>query len=157
MAAPKSEAATKRPPGRPTTYTEARGERICRVLANCTEPLQELCGEHPDFPEDPSTLYDWQATHEAFSQGYARAMRLRARLYMDESREIVDEVDPDEVGGIGSARVQKARLQSHVRHLFAKGLDPQTWGESHKHEVSGPGGEPVSVSFVDLARRAEES
>ena len=55
--------------------------------------------------------------------------------HMAEALRVAEEVDPDASGGIGSARVQKARLLVDLRRAYAANLS-RDWSTKHSHEVT---------------------
>ncbi len=110
--------------GRPTTYTDEVGDRVCAVLASGF-PLRRF-RERDDLP-DPMTLYRWERDHPSFRERFALARRAMADNFAFGGLERLEAVDPD--SEYGSARVSKARdTAGHMRWL-AGGLDRDRWGD----------------------------
>ena len=74
--------------GRPTSYTEELGDKICEGVARKT-PLARLCDENDDLPA-PRTVYKWLRIHKEFVQNYTRAKEDQADYLVEECLEIAD-------------------------------------------------------------------
>ena len=74
--------------GRPTSYTEELGDKICEGVARKT-PLARLCDENEDLPA-PRTVYKWLRIHKEFVQNYTRAKEDQADYLVEECLEIAD-------------------------------------------------------------------
>jgi hypothetical protein len=66
-------------------YSEARGEAICRRLAN-GESLIAICRD-ADMPSY-GCVYDWLKRHDDFAEAYVQARQVQADYFFDEAREV---------------------------------------------------------------------
>lgn len=83
--------------GRPSTYTEELGERICEALANSDRGLRHVLDADPDFPE-PETVRKWRLRHASFNAKYADAKQAQLELMAEDIVDIsMDEsLDPND-------------------------------------------------------------
>lgn len=61
--------------GRPTKYTDALADEICRRIAEGEMLMQIVRDEH--MPER-KTVYNWMNEHDGFLHNYARACEMSA-------------------------------------------------------------------------------
>ena len=116
----------KRPIGRPNTYSKGLADRICERIAR-GESLRAVCSDG-DMP-NRSTIHEWLATNQEFSDQYARAREEQADHFAQDIIRIADEVEPE------SAAVAKAKLQIDARKWTAAKLAPKKY--SDKIDLSG--------------------
>lgn len=116
--------AEKKKTGRPSSYTEEMGLRICEHITQGNAFTWEKLREE-GLPS-PSTIFRWLEDNEAFRQRYARAREIQATIYADEILTIADTCeDPN-----------KARLQVDARKWHASKTAPKVWGDLQRVEVN---------------------
>lgn len=142
--------------GRPTKYTEAKAEEICRRIS-AGESLREVCRSQ-GMPS-AGTVRGWVVEdRESFSERYARACEQRAWLWAEELLDIVDDSSNDYIErrrqdgssyeDFNSEAVQRSRLRADTRKWLLSKLLPKQFGERHKHEHTGADGEPLRIQIV---------
>jgi hypothetical protein len=110
--------------GRPSSYTEEMGLRICEHIMQGKAFTWEKLREE-GLPS-PSTIFRWLEDNESFRLKYARARELQATIYADEILTIADSCeDPN-----------KARLQVDARKWHASKTAPKVWGDLQRVEVN---------------------
>jgi len=77
----------KRGRGRPSTYTEARGKRICTAIEN-RSTMADACRAEG---VTPGMFLRWVSEHPELRTSYARALNTKLHLLIDELPEIADE------------------------------------------------------------------
>ena len=84
---------TKKPPGRPTKYSQKLAEEICRRLAE-GEPFVSICAEKhmPNF----STIWRWEQSNPEFREMSARALEHGSHYLAHDCLRIADDdsLDP---------------------------------------------------------------
>lgn len=133
---------TKPAQGRPSIYTPAIAEEICRRIAS-GESLRAVCTS--DHMPDESTVRQWVLEdREGFSPQYARACETRAEGWADEIVSIADTAEDP----------QKARLQVDARKWVVSKMLPK-FGD--KMQVSGVIAQfdPTKLSESQLRRIAD--
>lgn len=78
--------------GRPTKYTDALADEICRRIAEGEMLMQIVRDEH--MPER-KTVYNWMNEHDDFLHNYARACEMSADALVEKGLEILDGSSPD--------------------------------------------------------------
>jgi hypothetical protein len=126
--------------GRPTLYTEALAEEICRRIAD-GETLKQVCrDEH--IPAD-STVRLWVLDdRDGFSARYARARDLHLEGMADEITEIAEDGRNDWmeretksgriVTALNEEAVARSRLRIDSRKWLLSKLKPERYGDSLK-------------------------
>lgn len=131
--------------GRPTKYSPALAEKICRSISTSSVGLKTLCERDPNLP-DHSTIYDWIARHKEFADFYARAREAQAQILADEITEIADDGRNDwmtlNVGGksvkaVNKEVVQRSQLRVDARKWLLSKLQPKKYGDRLDMNVSG--------------------
>lgn len=129
--------------GRPTKYTEALADEICKRIAEGEMLLQIVRDTH--MPER-KTVYNWMDEHEDFLHNYARACEMSADALVEKGMEILDGSSPD------CAQMDKNRAE--YRKWLA-GKRSARYGERQSVELTGANGGPVESLVVgDEARIA---
>ena len=126
--------------GRPSSYTEAAGERVCQVIEAgvSLRALRRINRRQKGLYPPPATLYRWAEEHDAFRERFARAQRVQAGMYAGDVLDIVDEPLDMRLGGkVASAGVSRVSNRAAYRMKLAAQLDPDRFGERTKHEHSG--------------------
>lgn len=151
------------PRGRPTAYTAALADEICRRLSE-GETLAEICrSEH--IPPRPTVL-DWvRENRDGFSNRYAHARELLLEHWADDLIEIGDNGRNDWMERNGEPafnfeHVQRSRLRSDNRKWLLSRLNPSKYGDRVTTEHTGPGGGPVqqeiTLSPAEAYRRLKD-
>ncbi len=120
--------------GRPTNYTEALGDAICKKVS---EGLSlRLAAGAVGVPHQ--TAHSWCDTHPGFSDKLARARADRAERYVGK----IEEAD--------------ARDVPRWQWLLER-LEPRDYGNKAelRQEISGPGGAPIVVQVSESATPEE--
>lgn len=118
---------------RPGEYSAEVVNTICARIAEGNS-LRKICAAD-DMP-GLSTVFKWLNEHPEFVEQYARAREQQAEHFADELVEIADDLTGD---------AQRDRLRVDTRKWVASKLKPKKFGETTKHEHSGPNGSPVTV------------
>lgn len=148
--------APKRKIGRPSKYSKAMAERICRRLyedpasgEGLPHSLRTICKD-PKMP-DLSTVCRWLSDERKpeFRLQYAQARELRKWALVDRleklSREAIDKAVGAPGTGEAGARVQAVKLEiDAIKWILSKEY-ARDYGALQKHEVSGPDGGPVQT------------
>lgn len=119
--------------GRPTTYTEEMGNRICDKLTEGVS-LRRLCMQE-DFPA-ASTVYVWLDRFPEFAEKYTRAREAATEDMLEEIFEIADNPEID---------VQDKRVRIDTRKWAMGKLKPKKYGDKQTVEVGNKDGETLKV------------
>lgn len=156
----------KLPHGRPSLYSQAIADEICRRIAS-GESLRAVCESHKDdakWPDD-STVRGWfLEDREGFSKHYARAQRERAERWAEEITEIADDGSNDwmerfdsegkSIGwSLNGEHVQRSRLRVDTRKWLLSKVLPKVYGD--KVDVEHSGG--VQVLHFNIMESTPES
>lgn len=135
---PRKAVATPKKTGRPSAYTKALAEEICKLVANGWSVIK--ISQQSNMPTQ-STIYKWLSEKSEFSEKYARAREVQADLYADEIVDIADNVMDE------PASVMKARLQIDARKWKASKLAPKKYGDKIQQEITGDLDVSLRVKF----------
>jgi hypothetical protein len=116
--------------GRLSSFTKAKGDRICNLIA-AGKSLRQIAGVDGIPPRQ--TILDWLHAQPAFSCQYARARKDQADLYAEMCIEIASSAKPESV--------QVSRLQVDVLKWTAAKLRPKRWGD--RLELAGDPDAPI--------------
>lgn len=119
--------------GRPSTYTEEMGDRICERLTEGIS-LRKLCKE-PDFPT-ASTVYVWLDRFPSFAERYTRAREAATEDMLEEILEIADSKDLD---------AQEKRVRIDTRKWAMGKLRPIKYGDKQVVDLGNKNNEPLKV------------
>lgn len=116
----------KHPGGRPSNYSKEMAVRICKLIATGNKGLNSLCKEHSDLP-DYSTIFDWIAGNQEFTNLYEKAKQEQAEFLADEILEIADDKTSDTIIRDGmevvdKENIQRSRLRVDARKWIAAKL-----------------------------------
>ena len=113
------------PAGRPSSFTEEVGSRICERLA-AGETLRAICKD-ADMP-DVSTVIAWVAhpDKKEFAKQYARARMAQAQHYFDDLLAIADDDSRD---ATTTASVARDRLRVDTRKWYLSKVLPKIYGD----------------------------
>lgn len=129
--------------GRPTDYTQALAEEICRRMA-LGESLRSICRDE-EMPAE-STVRMWAvADRSGFHAHYARARVSQMEALSEDLLEIADDKTEDP---------QRARLRVDTRKWLMSKIAPKVYGDRTRHELTGANGGPIRTH--DLSRLPDE-
>ena len=113
----------KHPGGRPSHYTEEKGDRICEIISTTSLGLPTICKSFtdPDLPKHASTVRKWRLDHEGFNAKYARAKLAQADILAEECLEISDDSTQE--------TVTMDKLRIDTRKWLASKLLPKQYGD----------------------------
>ena len=126
--------------GRPSTYTEEMGNRICDKLTEGVS-LRKLCMQK-EFPT-ASTVYVWLDRFPDFAERYARAREAATEDMLEEILQIADDdkIDPND-----------KRVRIDTRKWAMGKLKPKKYGDKQTVDVGNKEGETLKVDGnVDTA------
>lgn len=145
--------------GRPTIYTEELANRICELVSSNTCGLDDLCEQNPELPAF-TTIYQWRARKEDFSQKYFAALALKADLLADEIISIADKIpsfhDENGIERIDSGMARKAQSRIAARQWTAMKLQPKRWGDLKQIEDLKNANERVIEELNTLKSRLDK-
>jgi hypothetical protein len=142
--------------GRPSKFTAALADRICKLLA-AGKTLSGICRDD-DMPA-ASTVCGW-ALNAPFSEQYARAREIGYMLMADQIIDISDESEGDTYkdsnGAIRTDQevVGRARLRVDTRKWLLSKCLPKIYGDRQHIEMSGSLG---IGELLDEATRREKN
>lgn len=137
----------KKPTGRPSSYTEELGRRVCELLAS-GKPLTPKVTKENGLP-DPTTIYRWTEDNEAFRMDYTRARQYQAHVYADQIIELADTAEDANL----------ARIQVDTRKWYASKVIPKLYGDRQDIEVNHTVkiAEEHAAALIELSRRKREA
>lgn len=148
--------AKKKPRGRPSKFSQAKADEICRRMAE-GETLRGVCKD--DHMPSAGTVIGWTvgrtAAHKRFSEQYTRAREALMEYWAHEIVEISDTGENDTyVDAKGNDRVnhdviQRSKLRVDTRRWLMSKLAPKKYGDLVRQEISGPDGAPLQTQHVD--------
>ena len=124
--------------GRPSTYTEEMGNRICDKLTEGVS-LRKLCMQK-EFPT-ASTVYVWLDRFPDFAERYARAREAATEDMLEDLLEIADNenIDPND-----------KRVRIDTRKWVMGRLKPKKYGDKQTVDVGNKDGDAFKIdSNVD--------
>jgi hypothetical protein len=124
--------------GRPTDYTEALADEICKAIANSPRGLNHHSKENDHWPHS-STIRRWLRENDSFRDKYAQAKEDQADLMAEETvdvayndkkdwKVIIDD-DGNEKTVFVSEAVARSRLKVDALKWHASKLAPKKYGE----------------------------
>jgi hypothetical protein len=129
--------------GRPSTYTDEMGDKICDLLTQGMS-LRKIC-ESDDFP-NASTVYVWLDRFPSFAERYTRAREAATEDMLEDILSIAD--DPQ-------IEVQDKRVRIDTRKWAMGKLKPKKYGDKQQVEVGNKDGEALEIkSTADNAALA---
>lgn len=119
-----------RPRGRPSTYTEEIGLKLCERIAN-GENVKAVCRDS-DMP-DWTTLMRWRLRFPEFATRYARAREASAEALEMEALEIAETATDKDTAAAVRVRVDAMKWAAAKRH-------PRMYGDridvNHEGKIS---------------------
>lgn len=142
---------------RPCEYDEAIFTELLTRLAS-GETLLAICNSEDRFP-DPSTIRRWVVNDlNGCSARYTRAREEQVHAMIDETISISDDSRRDtvtrrtasgeEYEAPDNEWINRSRLRVDTRKWLASKIVPKIYGDKTAHEVSGPDGSPLTVSWL---------
>lgn len=119
--------------GRPSTYTEEMGDRICDLLTE-GRSLRKICMSD-EFPA-ASTVYVWLDRFPSFAEKYTRAREAATEDMLEDILEIADNTELD---------AQDKRVRIDTRKWVMGRLKPKKYGDKQQVEVGNKEGETLKV------------
>ncbi len=113
-----------KPTGRPSSYTEETGKRICEFLINGNAITPEKLQEE-GLPS-VTTIFRWLMRHEGFRKDYAHAREIQAHIYADQTITIADT----------ATDAALARVQIDARKWHASHTNPKVWGDTQRVDIN---------------------
>ena len=149
--------ATKKPVGRPSTYTPELTDKICALLAEgkSVRYIADLDG----MPVS-STIFEWLRKIPEFTEQYEKAKEESADALVAEMLDIASEMpmiyEANAEGQmvatkLDSAGVARNRLRVDVIKWQASKLKPKKYSEKSVLEHTGKDGEAILVDHVNIA------
>ena len=151
----------KRPPGRQSLYTIAKGDQLCKLhsegltLTACCEKLGISRG----------TLYLWRKAHDDFNERLARARDIYCDVIADECLRIADNLEIGEIYEEGENdrgtftkrqrrdMIEHRKLQVETRLKLLAKWSPEKYGDQKKVALTGENGGAIKIeSSVDLTQ-----
>jgi hypothetical protein len=126
--------------GRPSTYTDEMGNRICDLLTE-GKSLRKICMSDK-FPH-ASTVYVWLDRFPDFADKYVRAREAATEDMLEDILEIADQkgLDP-----------QEKRVRIDTRKWVMGRLKPKKYGDKQQLSIGNREGEALKVEGgVDTA------
>lgn len=142
-AAKKAPKADKKPPGRPSKFTEVLAREICERLSK-GEPLAWICRDEK-MPA-VRTVSDWKEAHPEFSAAFARARDEGFDAIAAECLQIADATEHDTVmvgqgeherEAANTEWISRSKLRVETRLKLLAKWDPKRYGERIHNEHSG--------------------
>lgn len=138
-----------KPPGRPSTFTQAVADAICERLAK-GEPLAQICRDE-DMPA-VRTVSDWKAAHEAFAADFAHAREEGYDQIAADCLDIADETGKDTIYGDNGARadtewISRSKLRIETRLKLLAKWDPKRYGDKMDVNHGGQGDNPINMNW----------
>ena len=127
--------------GRPTKYTSAIADEICERIAN-GETLRAI--EALSHMPTKTTILKWRLDdHSGFSDRYARARESSAHTMENRALDYCDRLESAK----SLTEVQGLKESAQILRWAAGLRAPKTHGDLQKHEHSGSGGAPLTVTI----------
>lgn len=129
--------------GRPSTYTDEMGDKICDLLTQGMS-LRKIC-QSDEFP-NASTVYVWLDRFPSFAERYVRAREAATEDMLEDILAIAD--DP-------KIEVQDKRVRIDTRKWAMGKLKPKKYGEKQIVDIGNKDGEALEIkSTADNAALA---
>lgn len=157
---PRAAKPPKKPHGRPSAYTPAIAEEICRRIA-AGESLRSICkDEH--LPHE-ATVRGWALDdHDGFFTHYDRAVKIRAMHWAEEILEISDDGTNDwmekhdkdgmSVGYvINGEHVSRSKLRTDNRKWLLAKVLPKVYGDNLNVNHGTQPGDPLAKLYEQMA------
>lgn len=130
--------------GRPSDYTEKKGQEICALIAEGLS-LRQIASR--EGMPDKVTILRWLVRHEEFRPHYAHAREMQAEHFADEILEIADDGTNDwmrrerEDGSTEEAlnheHITRSRLRVDARKWLMAKMAPKKYGDKQEIEHKG--------------------
>jgi hypothetical protein len=137
----------KNPGGRPTTYTQILGVKICELVSISSVGLGQICYSIVGMPAE-STIRLWRLHHAEFSAMYARAKLLQADVLAEDCLDIADNSTPETFNA--------DRLRIDTRKWLASKLLPKQYGDNRLLEQKTEENEQLKEELRALRAELDE-
>lgn len=147
----------KKPPGRPSTYSDEVGAAICERIA-LGESLRSICRD--DAMPSLASVFLWLKNKPGFSEQYVRAREVQADTLADEIIEIADEsandtyVDDDGNVKTNTEVVARSKLRVDARKWIASKLKPKVYGDRQQIDMEVKDVTPMADRMKQARERA---
>lgn len=132
--------------GRPTDYTKATAEAICRRIAS-GQSMTRIC-ELAGMPSYP-TIMVWRRLHPEFAKAIDEARLDQADAIVEEITDVARSVPvKDEFGKVDGGQVAHNRLLVDTLRWRASKLKPKVYGDKQVLEHQG------TLTIADLVAEA---
>lgn len=123
--------AIKRPPGRPSKFTQEVADEICARLSK-GEPLAQICRD--EHMPSVSAVSVWKAEREEFSASIARAREEGFDQIATDCLTIADDMQADTLATENGERpntewIARSKLRIETRLKLLAKWDPKRYGE----------------------------
>lgn len=117
--------------GRPSTFTEEIGARICQEMAE-GKSFRAVC--RTEGMPHASTVCRWLAQNATFREQYTRAREAMADAMFEELIEIADDstrdfIETDKGPAFNSEHVQRSKLRVEARKWAVSKISPKKYGD----------------------------
>ena len=138
------------PVGRPSEYTQEKGDKICELIATSSDGLPKICALYGgnDIPRHPSTIRKWRLDNAEFNAKYARAKLVQADILAEECLEIADSSIPE--------NFNVDRLRIDTRKWMASKLLPKQYGDKLLLEEKTEENDRLKEELIKLRRDLDE-
>jgi hypothetical protein len=147
-------------PGRPSSFTEEVGERICELLEQGV--ALTAISRMPDMPHF-GTIYRWlepdySPVPDSFRKAFWRARKIHTHYLVTEALEIADDKSGDTklVGKMGEEYevcdtefVQRSKVRIETRFRVAGLLNKAEFGDKRQVELTGADGQPLKTENIN--------
>ena len=134
----------KKPPYRPSIYTEELAALICHRVATNPHGLKRICKMYDDMPH-PDTINEWRYKYESFSVCYINARLKQSHLIFESAIDEVEELHDYtyknlKTGAIsidpGIVAMKKTIANQKVHH--AARISPKHYGVVKTEDATNP-------------------
>ena len=137
--------------GRPTTFTEEIGNKLCARVAG-GRTLKSVCTDD-DMP-GMTTVFYWFTAHPEFAKSYTRSQLAKADVWFDEMHEVARQPIMGQsltIKADGGQEIRQEDMLGHRRLLIDTlkwsigKLNPKKYSDKLQLEHTGAEGGPVQI------------
>ncbi len=146
--------------GRPSSYTEEKGNAICERIA-LGESLTQIC--KTDGMPPKQTVLRWIVHFPSFHDQYARAREAQAEHFADEILDIADDGsndymkrqngDGEEYEATNHEHIQRSRLRVDSRKWLMSKVAPKKYGD--RQILAGDKDAPLVAPTINVTVGSE--
>jgi len=148
---------TKKPAGRPSSFTQELADEICdRVIVG--EPVRQIA--LLDHMPAEGTIYRWLVNIPSFQEQYTRAKEAQAERFAEELLEIADDGTNDwierenergrVIKTIDQEAINRSRLRVEARKWLMGKMKPKKYGD---HIDVTSGGEKITEFTLSMGHK----